>query len=1475
MSTRSRSGGTVKAALVALLAFLLATVYSSQAFGAAAPNSGNGTTGRAIDPAVKIDKAVANTLAQTGSATFFAVLDSEANLNSVSSTGRAGTQRTTDVFNAKVAHAARTQAGLRDLLTARGAEFTPFWIVNTIEVTGDAALATEIAARSEVKQILPNRTHEIPQPSQAEELAQVNAVEWNINQIRANKVWSDLADRGEGVVVANIDTGVAYTHPALVGKYRGNKGDGTFDHNYNWFDPSKACGNPSLAPCDNNNHGSHTMGTMVGDDGSANQIGVAPGAKWIAAKGCESSSCSDASLLAAGQWVVAPTDLNNQNPRPDLAPDVVNNSWGGGGGDTWYQTTVDAWVAAGIFPAFSNGNDGALGCDSSGSPGDYAVSYSAGAYDVNGAIASFSSRGPGISGITKPNISAPGVAVRSSIASGGYGSLSGTSMASPHVAGTVALVWSAAPSLAGDINATKALLNQTAVDTNDTSCGGTAANNNVFGEGKLDAFALVEAAPRGPTGTIAGTVTSAAKPAADVKITITGPQAATKTTGTDGKYTADKLPVGEYTVTASKFGLVTKEAKVTVTENKTVAADFDLAAAANSSIKGVVKAADGSALAGAEVGLVGVPISPVKTDATGAYTISSVPNGTYDVSADYGRWLQPLKKSVVVNGNVTADFVLQPKVDAYGYTPRQVAPSWVDTPTVLQLTGDNASANVNLPFPVTFYGKTYKTAAVHTDGYLAFAGTGTPGGTIPSPTAPNGAIFAFWDDLVVDGSSSVRTTTDGAAPNRRYVVEWRNVTVKSAAGSRLSIELIITEGGRIQLQYNGIDQTNPAEAGAGATVGLENEAGTVALPYSVKKAHLSDSVAISARVPNTGLVRGTIIDANDKQPIAGGAVNLQRSGSTVTATADASGFYQAEVALGSFTVVASRASYETARSNLTIGSEGVVLTQDFALKTASFEANPASLEVVVPAGETRKRTLTVRNSGTANGSWEFKEVSGGALSEPEAKAAKTPRALPKGADLNARTSQSVSGVSTQAVRSEPNVPGTVLKSWTINELTKGWGVGYGGGSVWASDSTGLAVGQYSTDGLFAKQFPANFGGWPADLTYVPSRNLVCQVTVGGDNGIKCLNPATGQVVSTLTGPWSSISQRGVAYRADDDSFYVGGWNQGIIYHVKGLSYPDAGAVIGQCAPGGTLFNIAGLAYSPRGALWISPNASTEAITAVNPDTCAVITSVPDPDPATFSGAGLELDDTGNLWAITQGTAKSKASLIESPIPSFADVPWLSESLTSGNVSAGSGQQVELSIDATNLQPGVYGATIYLISNAAKRSTIGIPVKVVVPKTRLGLDAGGGGGVDALGDTWSPDRAYSTGGSGWLGQASKPVSTTESITGTSDQALYQTQREGAYEYRFDGIGKGVYQVELNYAELGWTDPNARLFDVIIEGKLVTPALDVAGEVGGFAALTQSHYVQVDDGQLNIRFISRAGAPIVNGVRVTERPDRTAS
>jgi subtilisin family serine protease len=276
-------------------------------------------------------------------------------------------------------------------------------------------------------------------PSEAPE-----AVEWGIDKINANDVWPS-GNTGQGIVVANVDTGVRYTHDAIDDQYRGNTGGG-FNHDYDWWDPDGVYS----APQDNNDHGTHTMGTMVGGDGLGaftNDIGVAPGAKWIAAQGCDSSSCSDFDLTSSAQWIACPTEVDGSNPNCSMAPDVVNNSWGGGGGDSWYQSYVNSWHAAGIIPVFSAGNNGSS-CNSMGSPGDYRNVFGVGATTINDVLASFSSKGPGVFRQLKPDMVAPGENVRSSIANSdtSYANFSGTSMAAPHLAGTIALMLNENPS---------------------------------------------------------------------------------------------------------------------------------------------------------------------------------------------------------------------------------------------------------------------------------------------------------------------------------------------------------------------------------------------------------------------------------------------------------------------------------------------------------------------------------------------------------------------------------------------------------------------------------------------------------------------------------------------------------------------------------------------------------------------------------------------------------------------------------------------------------------------------------------------------------------------------------------------------------------------------------------------------------------------------------------------------------------------
>ncbi|MDQ3223475.1 MAG: S8 family serine peptidase [Gemmatimonadota bacterium] len=537
------------------------------------------SVGTEPDQTAAVEQAVRADLASDGTADFWVYLESSADLAAAPSTSRAAQGEF--VYDELTDTADRSQAGLKAMLEAEGTAYDSFWIANTIKVTGgDRALLEQITALPEVSGVTADRSYPLVEPEPAEAPAADGPTEWNIARVHAPQVWDTYGVTGEGIVVGSIDTGVQFDHPALMNQYRGNNGDGTFDHNYNWWDPSNVCGSPSTTPCDNMGHGTHVTGIMVGSDGGDNRIGVAPGAQWIAAKGCETDGCSQEALLSAGQFILAPTDLAGNNPDPTRRPHIVNNSWAGGGtADPWYQPTVQAWVAAGIFPQFASGNPGP-DCGGAGAPGNLAEAYSAGAFDIADHLYAGSGRGPSAWGadLIKPNLAAPGVDVRSSVP-GGYAAFTGTSMASPHVAGGVALMWSASPVLARDIAATRAILDGTAEDTADLSCGGTEDNNNVWGQGKLDVLAAVNASPLGPVGMLDGTVTDAdsGDPITGATITITGEVDREISSGPDGTYSIT-LPVGDFDVAAAAFGYEPQTQPVGILEGQATTQDFLLAA---------------------------------------------------------------------------------------------------------------------------------------------------------------------------------------------------------------------------------------------------------------------------------------------------------------------------------------------------------------------------------------------------------------------------------------------------------------------------------------------------------------------------------------------------------------------------------------------------------------------------------------------------------------------------------------------------------------------------------------------------------------------------------------------------------------------------------------------------------------------------------------------------------------------------------
>jgi hypothetical protein len=416
--------------------------------------------------------------------------------------------------------AATSQADVVAFLAAQGAEYYPFWVDNFILVersdreTVDGLVTgfPQILALGALPEIVfPEPLEEIPFDAAGVRRA---AVESNIEHVGAPDVWN-LGFTGTGIVVASIDTGVRFTHEALVSQYRGNQGGGVFDHNYNWWDPY---GN-TTTPSDSDNHGSHVTGTMVGHDGADNEIGMAPGAQWIACRGFNPGSTRPG-LLECAEFMAAPWDLDEENPNPNLRPHVVNNSWGSCDDtyDNWYQGVVDTWHAAGVYPVFINHNNtncsyaAPPGLNTVANPGRYGNVTSVGSTGTsNGQYANHSNWGPtdnldtvnphpdGYANI-KPQVVAPGVSIRASGRNSDthYYLSTGTSMSAPHVAGLIALMWDAAPCLIGQYAATETILQETArpisYDTGNGDEGPDFVPNHATGWGEIDAPDAVQAA---------------------------------------------------------------------------------------------------------------------------------------------------------------------------------------------------------------------------------------------------------------------------------------------------------------------------------------------------------------------------------------------------------------------------------------------------------------------------------------------------------------------------------------------------------------------------------------------------------------------------------------------------------------------------------------------------------------------------------------------------------------------------------------------------------------------------------------------------------------------------------------------------------------------------------------------------------------------------------------------------------------------
>lgn len=500
-----------------------------------------------VDWQSKVDQRVTSALA-AGRTEFLIYMKQQANLSGAKAF-KTKNEKGQYVYQQLKAVAQATQPNVKSTLGRFGAEYQAFWVSNTIAAKGDLAVIQAVAMLPEVAAIYPIGKGALKLPPEAGAASSTNSTggssssnllfvdpspEPGLTRVNADDVWA-LGYEGQGAVVAGQDTGVRWTHAALKNQYRGWNG-ATANHDYNWHDaihipnwipePLNPCnpggpagaGQPSPEPCDDDEllgggHGSHTVGSMAGDDGGTNRIGMAPQAKWMACRNMSNGVGAIPTYLECMQWMIAPTKIDGTAPDPSKAPDVINNSWGCVEGcppePNPLRDSLKASRAAGIVYVASAGNDGDA-CNTIYHPlARYPEAFTVGSTThTTDLISDFSSRGPAAADpdnpsaplYLKPNVTAPGSTIRSAQRAddNAYANLSGTSMAGPHVAGLVALVISAKPSLRGNVDRIEEIIQQSAAKKTTTEACGldstTAVPNNTYGFGRIDALAAVQLA---------------------------------------------------------------------------------------------------------------------------------------------------------------------------------------------------------------------------------------------------------------------------------------------------------------------------------------------------------------------------------------------------------------------------------------------------------------------------------------------------------------------------------------------------------------------------------------------------------------------------------------------------------------------------------------------------------------------------------------------------------------------------------------------------------------------------------------------------------------------------------------------------------------------------------------------------------------------------------------------------------------------
>ena len=817
----------------------------------------------------------------------------------------------------------------------------------------------------------------------------------------------------------------------------------------------------------------------------------------------------------------------------------------------------------------------------------------------------------------------------------------------------------------------------------------------------------------GPSGTLEGTVTDGANPIAGATVT-----AGLNSTFTDasGHYSF-LIPVGTYSATASKFGYLPQTFNnLTITDGGDLVQDFVLAAAPSVLVNGTVKDGSGGGwplYAKVVISAPGAPTYTVYTDPVTGYYSQTLVQGiswTFAVTAPGympGGGSLPLTPAgpVVENWTLNADVLA---CNAPGYSPALVGlsesfdagvlpPGWQDIEN--GSTGPGWQIVTNSPcgdFNGNLTGGTGPFALVNSDcnGPGSFNDSTLLTPSIDLSTASSAVVRFNQDYFNLGDTADVDISTNGGS-------SWTNILEQTSdhrGPNQVNIDVTGIAAGQSDVQvrwhyYNAfwawwwqVDDVVVGEAGC---------------------------------VPGAGgLIVGNVTSLNTGAGLNGATVANMTAGTTVKTfptPADPNqpdGMYIMYSDSGSNDLQASLSLYGTDQHSVLV-IPGAAVRQNFVLASGNVSADPTRVDGRVDPGGSQNLQLTLSNTGGAPANFQILELNAPALATHTTGFASEKLRKEALARLNgkaaalATTSKALAPLPSAHHNARPLDVGDVLASYPSG-ITYGWGVAASGADFWLSN-LGVAGGDdkdYEYDSTTGAQtgnvLPDSFasagsGTWAGDGAFDPITGTFWRVLVGGDNCIYEMNPSSGATGNKICGsPWTGNSQRGLAYDIVNNGFFIGGWNEGIVYHIDA-----SGNVIDSANVG---LPISGLAYSPQNGhlLVMSNQTGNPDVTVLDANNNYAVLGTfyiggSSPVMTPFGQAGMEFDCAGNLWVIDQNTQTIYMVDSGENVACSVDIPWLSENPTQGTLAAGNGssssQPIALDFEGGTLLPGLRQAQL--------------------------------------------------------------------------------------------------------------------------------------------------------------------------------------